>query len=120
LSSAAERKDSSEERRSNSLSQEDSKDGGTLSDASEEVTPISRPLSPSQYVGTLMKPSGSRDKLFATAATAPPAKLGSTSLPLAHLHLQPCPKQDASGSDIEQWMRGQEEWGRQESSPSLV
>jgi hypothetical protein len=60
-----------------------------------------------------MKPSGSRDKLFATAATTPPAKLGSTSLPLAHLHLQPCPKQDASDSDIMQWMGGQEKWGRQ-------
>jgi hypothetical protein len=117
LSSTAEAKDSLEDEGSNSLSQENSEDGGTHSDGSEEVTPISRPLSPSQYVGTLMKASGSRDKLFATAATAPSAALGSTSLSLAqHLHLQPCPKQDASDSDIVQWMRGQEEWGRQRAA----
>jgi hypothetical protein len=100
LSSAAEGKESSEEKKSNSLSQEDSEDGGTLSDDSEDVTPISRPLSPSQYVGTLMKPSGSREKLFALATTASPANLGSTSLPLSHL--QPCPKhKDTTDSDIE-------------------
>jgi hypothetical protein len=75
-------------RREATLSQEDSEDGGTLSDDSEEVTPISSLLSPSQYVGTLMKPSGSRDKLFATAATVSPAKLDSTSLPLAHFVVQ--------------------------------
>jgi hypothetical protein len=42
LSSAAEGKDSTEEKKSNSLSQGDSEDGGTLSDGCEEVTPISR------------------------------------------------------------------------------
>ena len=42
LSSTAEAKNSSE-------------DGSAHSDGSEEVTPISRPLSPTQYVGTLMK-----------------------------------------------------------------
>jgi hypothetical protein len=115
LSSAAEAKDSSEEKKSSSLSQEDSEDCGNLSDDSEEVTPISRPLSPSQYVGSLMKPSGSREKLFALAATASPANLGSTSLSLSHL--QPCPKhKDTTDSDIEQWMRVQEEWGRQRRS----
>jgi hypothetical protein len=72
LSSAAESKDSSEERRRNSHSQEDSEDGGTLSDGSKEVIPIARPLSPGQYVGSLMKPSGSRERLFALAATAAP------------------------------------------------
>jgi hypothetical protein len=63
-----------------------------------------------------MKASGSRDKLFATAATAPSAALGSTSLSLVPLHLQPCPKQDATGTDVEQWMRAQEEWGRQRAA----
>jgi hypothetical protein len=115
LSSAAEAKYSSEEKKSSSLSQEGSEDCGNLLDDSEEVTPISRPLSPSQYVGSLMKPSGSREKLFALAATASPANLGSTPLPLSHL--QPCPKhKDTTDSDIEQWMRGQEEWGRQRKS----
>jgi hypothetical protein len=115
LSSAAEAKDSSEEKKSSSLSQEDSEDCGNLSDDSEEATPISRPLSPSQYVGSLMKSSGSREKLFALAATASPANLGSTPLPLSHL--QPCPKhKDTTDSDIEKWMRGQEEWGRQRKS----
>jgi hypothetical protein len=101
LSSAAEGKDSSEEKRSNSLSQEDSEDGGTLSDDSEEVTSISRPLSPSQYVGTLMKPSGSRDKLFATAATVSPAKLDSTYLLLPHFDVQ-----GGMESDSAQWQKG--------------
>jgi hypothetical protein len=55
LSSTAEAKDSSEEKKDSSLSQEDSKDGGNLSDDSEEVTSISRPQSPSQYVGSLKK-----------------------------------------------------------------
>jgi hypothetical protein len=115
LSSAAEAKDSSEEKRNRSLSQGDNEDCGNLLDDSEEVTPISRPLSPSQYVGSLMKPSGSREKLFAPAATASPANLGSTSLPLSHL--QPCPThKDTTDSDIEQWIRGHEEWGRQRKS----
>ena len=114
LSSTAEVKDSLGNERDNSLSLEGSEDGGTHSDGSEEVTPISRPLSPSQYVGTLMKASGSRDKLFALAATAAPADLGSTSL--LPIHLQPCPKhKDTTDSDIEKWMKGQEEWGRQRS-----
>jgi hypothetical protein len=120
LSSAAEGKDSLEDERSNSRSQEDSEDSGTHSDGCEEVIPISRPLSPSQYVGTLMKASGSRDKLFATAAIAPLAALGSTSLSLVPLHLQPCPKQDATGTDVEQWMRAQEEWGRQRASKKAL
>jgi hypothetical protein len=50
LSSTAEAKDSSEEKKHSSLSQEDSEDGGNLSDDSEEVTPISRLLSPSQSI----------------------------------------------------------------------
>ena len=90
LSSTAEAKDSLEDEGGNSLSLEDSEDGN---DGSEEVTPISRPLSPSQYVGTLMKASGSRDKLFATAATAPLAALGSTRLsqPAPPPPPPPCP-----------------------------
>ncbi len=111
LSFAAEGKDSLEEERSNSLSQEDSKDGGTLSDGSEEVTPISRPLSPSQYVGTLMRPSGSRDKLFATAATASSAKSDSTSLPLAHFVVQ-----GRKESDNVQSEKGLQEWSNQRKS----
>ncbi len=109
LSSAAEGKDSLEDEKSNSFSQEDSEDGGTLSDGSEEVTPISRPLSPSQYVGTLMKPSGSRDKLFPTAATASSAKLDSTSLPLAHIVVQ-----GRKESDGEQSEKGLPGWSNQE------
>ena len=66
LSSAAEAKDSSEEKRNRSLSQGDNEDCGNLLDDSEEVTPISRPLSPSQYVGSLMKPSGSQTQLCGT------------------------------------------------------
>ncbi len=112
LSSTAESKDLSDEEMNSSLSQEDSEDGGNLTGDCEEVTLIPRPLSPSQYVGSLMKPSGSREKLFALAATASPANLSSTSLPLSHY--QPCPKhKDTTDSDIEQWMKGQEEWGRQ-------
>ena len=83
LPSLAEAKDSSDKKANSSLSQEDSEDSGNLSDGSEEVTPISRPLSPSQYFGSLMKPSGSREKLFALAATASPASMGSTSLSLS-------------------------------------
>jgi hypothetical protein len=64
LPSLAEAKDLSDKKTSSSLSQEDSEDSGNLSDGSEEVTPISRPLSPSQYFGSLMKPSGSRKNLF--------------------------------------------------------
>ena len=121
LSSTAEAKDSLEGERGNSLSLEGSEDGGTHSDGSEEVTPISRPLSPSQYVGTLMKASGSRDMLFATAATAPSTALDSTSLSLAdHLRLLPCPKQDASDSDVLQWMKAQEEWGRQRAAKKAL
>ncbi len=101
LSSTAEAKDSLEDESGNSLSLEGSEDGDTHSDGSEEVTPISRPLSPTQFVGTLMKASGSRDKLFATAATAPSAALDSTSLSLAdRLRLKPFPKQDASEEDV--------------------
>jgi hypothetical protein len=111
LSSAAEGKDSSEEKKSNSLSLEDSEDGGTLSDDSEEVTPISRPVSPSQYVGTLMKPSGSREKLFAIAATASPANLDSTSLPLSHFVVQ-----GGIESDSVQWEKGLQEWSKQRKS----
>jgi hypothetical protein len=111
LSSAAEAKDSLEEERNNSHSQEDSEDGGTLSDGSEEVTSISRPLSPSQYVGTLMKSSGSRDKLFPTAATASSAKLDSTSLPLAHFVVQ-----GGMEKDIVQWQKGLQEWSNQRKS----
>jgi hypothetical protein len=62
-----------------------------------------------------MKPSGSREKLFAQAATASPANLGSTPPPLSHL--QPCPKhKDTTDSDVEKWMREIEEWGRQRKS----
>ena len=111
LSSAAEGKDSSEEKKSSSLSLEDSEDGGTLSDDSEEVTPISRPLSASQYVGTLMKPSGSREKLFAIAATASLAKLDPTSLPLSHFVVQ-----GGMESDSVQWEKGLQEWSNQRKS----
>jgi hypothetical protein len=108
LSSAAEGKDSPEEKRSNSLSLEDSEDDGTLSDDNEEVAPISRSLSPSQYVGTLMKPSGSRDKLFATAATVSSAKLDSASLPLSHFVVQ-----DGIEKDSVQWQKGLQERSNQ-------
>jgi hypothetical protein len=121
LPSAAEAKDSSGEKTNSSLSHEDSEDSGNLSDGSEEVTPIPRPISPSQYVGSLMKPSGSREKLFAQAATASPANLGSTSLPLSHYPPYPT-HQGTLDSDIERWMRGQEEWGRQHirRTPAVV
>jgi hypothetical protein len=111
LSSASEAKDSTEEKKDRSLSQEDSEDGGNLSEDSEEVTPISRPLSPSQYVGSLMKPSGSREKLFALAATASPANLGSTSLPLSDFVVQ-----GGMESDSEQWEKELQEWSKQRKS----
>jgi hypothetical protein len=44
---------------------------------------MSRSISPSQFVGSLMKHSGSREKLFAQAATAPQENLRSTSLSLS-------------------------------------
>jgi hypothetical protein len=106
---------SSDEKKNSSLSHEDSEDSGNLSDGSEEVKPISRPLLPSQYFGSLMKTSGSKEQLSALAATESPADLGSTSLPLSHYPPYPT-HQGTTDSDIERWMRGQEEWGRQRKS----
>jgi hypothetical protein len=83
LSSSSEAKDSSNGEKNSSLSHKEEEGSGSLSDDSDEVIPISRPLSPSQYLGSLMKHSGSREKLFAQAATEPPENLGSTSLSLS-------------------------------------
>jgi hypothetical protein len=54
LPSLAEAKDSLGGKMNSSLSHEDSEDSGNLSDGCEELTPIPRPLSPSQYFGSLM------------------------------------------------------------------
>jgi hypothetical protein len=100
-----------------SIFQEDSENSGNLSDGSDEETPISRPLSPSQYFGSLMKPSGSREKLFALAATASPASVGSTSFSLSTtLPLRQDTATDMEGdtdSDIDRCGRGQNEWAQQ-------
>jgi hypothetical protein len=74
LTLPAEAKDSLDGQTNSPPSHADSEDGGNLSDDSEEVTPISRPLSPSQYFGSLMKYSGSREKLLAQAAAEPASK----------------------------------------------
>ncbi len=81
LSSSAEPKGSSEGHKNNPMSRIEDDDGGSLTDDSEEVIPL-RPLSPSQFVGSLMKHSGSKEKLLAQAATTPLENLGSTSLSL--------------------------------------
>jgi hypothetical protein len=75
LSSLAEPKGSSKGDRNNSLSLIEDEDGSSLSDCSEEVIPP-RSLSPSQFVGSLMKHSGSKEKLLVHAATAPLENLG--------------------------------------------
>jgi hypothetical protein len=119
LPSLAEAKDSLEGKMNSSLSHGDSEDSGNLSGDCEEVTPIPRPLSPSQYFGSLMKPSGSREKLFALAATASPASLGSTSLSFSTtLPLRQdtaTDKEEETDSDIDRWVRGQNEWAKQRS-----
>jgi hypothetical protein len=88
--------------RSSPPSHKEEEDGGSLSDDSDEVIPISRPLSPSKYLGSLMKHSGSREKLFAQAATEPTKNLGSTSLPLS----PSLPLQQGSTTDKEGDVRG--------------
>jgi hypothetical protein len=79
---------------------------------SDKVIPISRPLSPSQYLGSLMKHSGSREKLFAQAATEPPEKFSSTSLSLSPtLTLQQGSTTDNEGetdSEVDHWVRNQQ------------
>jgi hypothetical protein len=71
LSSLAETKDSLNGQENSPSSHKEDEDGGSLSDDSEEVIPISRPLSPRKYLGSLMKHSGSREKVFAQVATEP-------------------------------------------------
>jgi hypothetical protein len=109
LSSSAEAKDSLEGQANSPPSHED---GGNLSDDSEEVTPISRPLSPSQYFGSLMKHSGSREKLLAQAATEPAKNSGSLSLSLSPtLPLQQgstTDKEEETDSDVDRWVRNQQ------------
>jgi hypothetical protein len=58
-----------------------------------------------------MRSSGSRDKLFATAATVSPAKLDSTSLPLAHFVVKGGMEKDSG-----QWEKGLQEWSKQRKS----
>ncbi len=95
-----------------SLSHEDSEDRGNLSDDCEEVTPISMPLSPSQYFGSLMKHSGSREKLLAQAAVEPAKNSGSSPLSLSPtLPLQQDSTTDKEGetdSDVDRWVRSQQ------------
>ncbi len=100
-----------------SLSHEDSDDSDNLSGDCKEVNPIPRPLSPSQYFGSLMKPSGSREKLFALAATASPASLGSTSLSLSTIlpmgQDSTTDKEEETDSDVDRWVKGQNECAQQ-------
>jgi hypothetical protein len=117
LPSLAEAKDSLDGKMNSSLSHGDSEDSGNLSGDCEEVTPIPRPLSPSQYFGSLMKHSGSREKLLSLAATASPSSLGSTPLSLSTtLPLRQdstTGKEEVTDSDLDRWVRGQNEWAQQ-------
>jgi hypothetical protein len=79
LPSLAEPKGSSKGNRNNSLSSIVDEDGSNLLDGSEEVNPL-RSLSPSQFVGSLMKRSGSKEKLLVQTALAP---TGTWALPLS-------------------------------------
>jgi hypothetical protein len=113
LSSSAEAKDNPlDGQMNNPPSRKEDADGGSLSDNSEEVTPIPRPISPSQYFGSLMENSGSREKLFALAATASPANFSSTSLSLSPtLPLRQdstTDKERETDSDVDRWVRNQQ------------
>jgi hypothetical protein len=114
LPSSAEAKESLDGKKNSSvsLSPEDSEGSGNLSDDCEEVNPTPRPLSPSQYFGSLMKPSGSREKLFALAATASPASLGSTSLSLSTTFPlrqdSTTDKEEETDSDGDRWVGNQQ------------
>jgi hypothetical protein len=82
LSSLAESKGSSKRETNNCLSTIEDEDSSSLLDCGEEVI-SPRSLSPSQFVGSLIKRSGSKEKLLVLAAAAPPENLGSTSLSLS-------------------------------------
>ncbi len=116
LSSSAEPKGSPKGDKNNSLSRIEDEDRSSLSDDSEEVVPL-RPLSPSQFVGSLMKRSGSKEKLLAQAATAPPENLSSTSLSHSPtLPLQQDTETDTKEGDtdgrIDLWVRSAMRLGR--------
>ncbi len=108
LSSLAESKGSSKRDGNNSFSPIEDEDGSSLSDCSEEVT-SPRSLSPSQFVGSLMKRSGSKEKLLVQAATAPPENLGSASLSLSptlpFLQDQAIAKEKEADDEVDLWVK---------------